>query len=150
MDRSAVVAELIELNRVFSAHIPLNNAMGLELVSIGDSEAVLRLPWDDRFVGDPETGVMHGGAITVLMDSACGAAAFMGLPKPDAIATLDLRVDFLKPSHTGVDLFCRAECYKCTRSVAFVRAVAYHTDPNDPIAAATATFMIGTHIPARR
>ena len=147
MDRATVVAELEDLNRVFSGQIALNKAMGLEIVALGDGEAILRLPWDDRFIGDPATGSMHGGAIAVLLDSACGAAAFMGLARPDAIATLDLRVASLKPTKRGEDLVCRAECYKRTRSVAFVRAAAYHRDPEDPVAAATATFMIGTHIP---
>jgi uncharacterized protein (TIGR00369 family) len=147
MGRGAVVAELVALNRVFAKHIALNQAMGLEIEEFGDGVAILRMPWDDRFIGDPTTGAMHGGAITVLMDAACGAAAFLGLPRPDAIATLDLRIDFLRSTIRGEALVCRAECYKCTRSVAFIRASAYQEDPDDPVAAATATFMIGTHIP---
>ena len=150
MDRRAVVAELVALNEVFAQHIALNQAMGLETVEFGDGFAILRMPWDERFVGDPTTGAMHGGAITVLMDSACGAAAFLGLPRPAAIATLDLRIDSLRSTTRGQALVCRAECYKCTRSVAFIRASAYQDDPDDPVAAATATFMIGTHIPVNR
>jgi uncharacterized protein (TIGR00369 family) len=147
MDRAARVEELAGLNRVFAQHIALNKAVGLEFVELGDRWALMWLPWEDRFVGDPSTGALHGGVITILMDSACGAAAFMGLPKVDAIATLDLRIDYMKPSTRGEGVHCRAECYKLTRSVAFVRAFAYHADPDDVIAAATATVMIGTHIP---
>jgi acyl-coenzyme A thioesterase PaaI-like protein len=36
----------------------------------------------------------------------------------------------------------RAHCYKVTRSIAFVRAVAYEDDPEDPVATAQATFML--------
>lgn len=147
MGRADAVAELAGLNHAFAQHIALNNAMGLEFVDLGDGEATMRLPWDERFIGDPSTGALHGGAISVLMDSTSGAAAFMGLRRPDAIATLDLRIDYMKPTTRGLAVICRAHCYKLTRSVAFVRGFAYHSDIDDPIAAATATFMIGTHIP---
>ncbi len=58
------------------------------------------------------------------------------------IATLDLRIDYMKPATPGKDLLARAECYKLTRNVAFVRGVAYHDDPSDPIATSVATFML--------
>ncbi len=150
MKRAERVQELLELNLAFSKLVALNNAMGLEIDDLGDGEATMRMPWDDRFIGDPSTGALHGGAITVLMDSACGAAAFMGLERVDAIATLDLRIDYMKPATRGQPVTCRARCYKRTRNVAFVRGYAYHADPEDLIAAATATFMIGTHIPGRK
>lgn len=141
------MAELRGLNHAFAEHIALNRALGIAFVELVDSEAVMQLPWDERFIGDPSTGALHGGVITVLMDSTCGAAAFMGLERPDAIATLDLRIDYMKPSSRGLPVICRARCYKRTRSVAFVRAFAFQDDESDPIAAATGTFMIGTHIP---
>lgn len=78
------------------------------------------------------------------MDATCGAAVFQALVRPITIATLDLRIDYLKPGTPPHPLTARAECFKATHNVAFVRATAYHADPADPIAAATATFMI-TH-----
>ena len=104
----------------------------------------MRLPYDARFVGNPETGVLHGGLITTLMDATCGASVFFKLKASKPIATLDLRIDYLKPGTPGLDIYARAECFKATHNVAFVRAMAFHGDPNDPIAAASGTFMIGT------
>jgi uncharacterized protein (TIGR00369 family) len=103
---------------------------------------VLRLPYAPQLVGHPETGTLHGGAVTALLDSASGVAVFMKMMQPTRIATLDLRIDYMGPAKNGRDVLARAECYKLTRNVAFVRGVAYHDEPSDPIAASSATFMI--------
>ncbi|MEM7670208.1 MAG: thioesterase, partial [Pseudomonadota bacterium] len=42
----------------------------------------------------------------------------------------------------GHTLYCRAECYRTTRSIAFTRAVAFHDDPDDPVATASGAFII--------
>ena len=60
---------------------------------------------------------------------------FCRLPRMEAIATLDLRIDYLKPATIGEDLFARAECYRLTRQIAFVRSVAYQRDPQQPVVA---------------
>src|SRR5687768_7629371 len=89
---------LRELGQRFMRAVPHNNALGLELRSVGEGRAEIFLPYDLRLVGNPETGVLHGGAISALIDACCGAAVFQALRKPMAIATLDLRIDYLKPA----------------------------------------------------
>jgi len=84
--------------------------------------------------------VIHGGAITALLDGASGAAVFATLTDFVPIATLDLRIDYLRPAEAGQDVHARATCYKLTNNVAFTRAVAYHEDPEDPIAHSVGTF----------
>lgn len=134
------------MNHAFRDGVPHNIALGLELVDVGPGEgyAAMRLPYSEALVGDPETGVLHGGAITSLIDATCGAAVFMKLAKPVTIATIDLRIDYLRPATPGLAVVARAETVKLTHNVGFVRALAYHDDPADPIASAAATFMIGT------
>jgi uncharacterized protein (TIGR00369 family) len=100
-------------------------------------------------VGNPATGVLHGGAITSLMDACCGAAVFMKLARPTPIATLDLRIDYLQPATPGLDVLARCECFRVSRNVAFVRGIAHHDDPGEPIAAAAGAFMLSTR-PGRR
>ena len=100
------------------------------------------LPYAERLVGNPETGALHGGAVTALLDASSGAAVFVKLGRAASIATLDLRIDYLAMAKAGSDLHCRAECYKITRRVAFVRGVAFHEDPQDPIATSAGTFML--------
>lgn len=100
------------------------------------------MPWSPQLVGNPETQVLHGGAITTLLDACCGASVFLKLKQPSAIATLDLRVDFLGRAPAHHQVFARAECYRHTNSVAFVRAIAYVEDPELPFATAAATFAL--------
>lgn len=136
---------LARLNQAFTGLVPHNQALGLELVDFDRAGvAVMRLPWSEALVGNPETGVLHGGVITSLLDATAGAAVFVALWSPTPIATLDLRIDYLKPATPGRDVVARATCFKVTSSVAFVRGAAYHDDEADPIASASATFMLGT------
>jgi uncharacterized protein (TIGR00369 family) len=102
------------------------------------------MPYDPRLIGDPETGVLHGGVITALLDGCSGAAVFASLPRMQPIATLDLRIDYLGPAEVGRDVRAFATCHHQTRNVAFVRAIAYHDDEARPIATSAGTFMIGT------
>ena len=60
------------------------------------------------------------------------------------IATLDLRIDYLRTAKTGRTVIAHATCYKTTHNVAFTRTVAYHEDPGDPIASSVGTFMLST------
>lgn len=132
------------LNGAFREMIPHNAALGLEVIDFDTTGITMRLPYDVRWVGNPESGVLHGGVITTLLDASSGASVYMRIGSPVPIATLDLRIDYLKPAAPGRDVFARAECYKLTRNVAFVRAFAFHDDANDPIASAASAFMLHT------
>lgn len=128
----------------FRDMVPFNAALGLQVVDIAPNVVVLELPWREDLVGNPRTGVLHGGAITALLDACSGAAVFLAMQTPIPIATLDLRIDYLKPAVAQRNVFARAECYKLTRSVAFVRAIAYQNDESDTVASAASTFMLST------
>ncbi len=140
-DRDRVLALM---DQGFRQMVPHNAELGLRMIDCAPGMAVLVLPWNERLIGNPEKRVLHGGAITTLVDACCGASVFLRLGNPTPIATLDLRIDYLKPATPDRDVVARAECYHKTKNVAFVRAVAYHDDPSDPIASAAATFMLST------
>jgi uncharacterized protein (TIGR00369 family) len=134
---------LERLDQGFAQAVPHNRALGLRFVDYDKGVARILLPYAAHLVGNPESGVLHGGAITATMDATCGAAVFLKLGVPTPIATLDLRIDYLKPATPPKDVVCRAECYKVTSNVAFVRALAFHDDDeDDPIASAAGTFII--------
>lgn len=130
--------------RGFVDPIPHNAALGFQVLDFKKAEVVFLLPYSEKLVGNPDTGVLHGGAITALLDACSGAAVFSALPTLMPIATLDLRIDYNRGGDPGRDIKCRATCYKVTRNVAFTRAVAYHDDEADPIATSAGTFMLGT------
>ena len=133
----------LEISRGFVDTIPHNKALGMKVLAFAHAEAVFQLPYDERLVGNPDTGVLHGGAITALLDACSGAAVFAAMKQLSPIATLDLRIDYLRAGDVGRPINCRANCYRMTRNVAFTRAVAYHDDEADPIATSMGTFMLG-------
>jgi uncharacterized protein (TIGR00369 family) len=136
---SDLVRQLAQ-NMVGSA--PQAAALGFRLVSVGDSRGALMAPWRADLVGDPDTGVIAGGVVTTLLDHVCGLAIKAAQDDFSATATLDLRIDYMRPAAPNADVTAEAHCYKLTRTIAFVRASAYDADPADPIATAQAAFVL--------
>ncbi|QQS13180.1 MAG: PaaI family thioesterase [Rhodospirillales bacterium] len=128
----------------FSDTIPHNKALGTIVTDVRQGAARMRLDWREDLVGNPETGVLHGGAITALLDSCSGMSVATRLTRPQPFATLDLRIDYVRPATPRQPVFAEAECFRITRNVAFTRAVAHQGDPKDPIAASAGTFMMAT------
>src|SRR5882757_3366680 len=118
---------------------------GLRLDRAAPGEAWSSLPYRPVFVGDAGTGVLHGGVVTAMLDESCGMAVQLALDGTSAIATLDLRIDYQKPATPGLDIKAHSLCYRVTRSIAFVRSTAYQDSEDDPVATATACFMIGAN-----
>jgi len=118
---------------------------GLQLDRAAPGEAWSSLPYRPVFVGDTTTGVLHGGVVTAMLDESCGMAVQLALDGARAIATLDLRIDYQKPATPGLDIKAHSVCYRTTRSIAFVRSTAYQDSEDDPVATATACFMIGAN-----
>ncbi len=142
MDRSPLPPASFDFARRFIDALPQARALGLVLEATGPGLAVLALPHDSRLVGDPESGVVHGGAVLTLMDTASGTAVMCHPSAPVATATLDLRIDYMRPARAGARLRARAECHHLTRSVAFVRVTATDGDEDRPVALAVGTFTV--------
>ena len=127
--------------------VPHAKAIGLQYVDDGENWGLLKVPYQKKLVGNPDTGVIHGGVITALLDHCSGFAVGRTLwQNPRSMATLDLRIDYMNPAEPDKDIFGRAECYRVTNNVAFVRATAYVDTIDDPIAASSAAFMLGTPV----
>lgn len=140
MSTSAV--DKTKLARQFIEAIPHSQALGMKLTTIQDGIAEISMGYDLKLVGDPVTKVIHGGAVSALMDT-CGGAAVMSHPSaPLGTATIDLRIDYMRAATPGQTITARAECYHVTRSVAFVRATAMDDDKDNPVATATGAFTL--------
>ena len=124
--------------------IPHCQHVGMRLTELMPGWGMMTLPYDPRLIGDPRNGVVHGGAITALLDTLCGVVVIASIPDGQDVATLDLRIDYLHPATPGIEIRASAECYKVTRAIAFVRGVAFHQDEAAPIAHATGTFVFAT------
>ena len=115
--------------------------LNLKLVSVGEQAVTLTLPYSKEIVGDSINNYIHGGAVSTAIDTACGAAILQAQSNLRAMATLDLRIDHVRPADSGVDINVYADCYHLTHTIAFVRASAYTDNVKAPIATAVGTFM---------
>ncbi|MBT9609276.1 PaaI family thioesterase [Aquabacterium sp.] len=128
----------------FIAGIPYAVASGMTLVETGPGHASLLLPARSTWTGDAERQLIHPGCLSVLADTACGVAVGCALEELEPFATLDLRMDYLRPPVAETDLVCRAECHRLSRSVAFVRGELTQPGQSEPVATVHATFMRAT------
>ena len=122
-------------NRLIGSHY---HAHGKGDDGIGWCE--LALPWKAELATDDETGILASGPIFTLMDMATSISIWLTTGRFQPQATLDLRIDYLRPAKPGETVFGRGECYHVTRSVAFVRGVAHDGDPAKPVAHVAGTY----------
>ena len=115
--------------------------LGLRYSRHGEDWAELELPWREDLLGEDGSRVLASGPILSLMDMASGLSIWRAMDEFRAIATLDLRVDYVRPAREGASVFGRAQCYRVTRSAAFVRGLAHDGDVDDPVAHIQGVFM---------
>lgn len=119
-----------------------SGALGIAYHAHGPDWVELSMPYAPHLVGMPESGIIASGPIISLMDMATSIAIWVRLGHFRHQATLDLRVDYLRPARPEQILYGRGECYGLTRSVGFVRGIAHDGDPENPVAHVTGTFIV--------
>lgn len=139
---SGFIEKLWELGPSLVEGTPHARKLGMKFVAIDKGLATLSLPYNTALIGHPQSRVIAGGAVTTLLDQACGLAAIAGFDGFAQLATLSLRIDYQRAATPGQTVIAEAVCYKTTRHVAFIRAVAHDRDPDDPVATAQAAFML--------
>ncbi|PMR73936.1 PaaI family thioesterase [Billgrantia endophytica] len=127
------------LNR-FVAVIPHTRELGLEVVSVTPPNVTMRLPWRDELLGDTTRGLVHGGVLTMLLDTVCGSAVLCSLPAPEVCPTLDLRVDHYRPALARLPIMARARVLRVTESIVFTEGILWQ-EPERPIARGTGNFV---------
>lgn len=128
---------------------PQGSALGVEVTAIDNGRVHGRVPYRAELVGDPDTRIIAGGVLTTFLDQIAGVAAVAAMATPGPVATLDLRIDYMRGAEPGRDILAEAHCIRLTRNVAFVRATAFEDSIDNPIAVAMAAFMFtGARKPA--
>ena len=122
--------------------VPWGQRLSFKLTRIEKGHVWGFQPWKENLVGDPDTNVIHGGVLTGFLDHLSGMSASSALEVPSVVATIDLRIDYMRPADTRRDIIGEGECYHLTRNVAFTRAWAYHESRDKVIATAAGTFVI--------
>lgn len=125
--------------RQFGGH---GGRLGIQFHARGDDWVELALPYSEEQIGDVPSGVVASGPIIAMMDIATSLAVWNRIARFVPHATLDLRIDYLRPATPGRTVIGRGECLRVTRAIAFTRGLAHDGDPDDPIAHVTATFMV--------
>lgn len=118
-----------------------NGLIGSRYAEHGPDWVTLAIDYDRRLIGDEASGILASGPIVAMMDMATSLAVWVRKGRFTPQATLDLRVDYLRPAVPGRTVFGRGECYRITRHIAFVRGQAHDGDPADPIAHVAGTYM---------
>jgi len=127
----------------FIAALPHSRALDMRVEQVAAGMAEISMPWAEEIVGDPRTGVVHGGAVSALMDTSGGAAVLSHPTAPSGTATMDLRIDYMRAATPHHRITARAVCHHVTRSIAFVRAEAFDEDRDKgPVAVANGAFTL--------
>ncbi|OYY76491.1 MAG: phenylacetic acid degradation protein [Sphingomonas sp. 28-62-20] len=116
--------------------------LGVRYRCHGPDWVELELPYAPFLIGDTATGVIASGPILTMMDQATSLAVWTRLGQFRPHATLDLRIDYLRPATPGKTVIGRGECYRTTRNISFVRGMAHDGDPANPLAHVAGMFMM--------
>lgn len=119
--------------------LPHCKALGLAYEGVEDGGIVLSVPWQEALMG--ADGAMHGGPLATLVDVACAVAVTAWLPQYEALATLDMRLDFVRSVQPHKPIFAKAVCETVTGQIAYVRAECYQEGEPEPVMLCTAAFI---------
>ena len=115
--------------------------LGMEYVCHGDDWVELAIDWREDLVADTGPGVLASAVVISLMDNAASMSIWTRLGEFRPQVTMDLRIDYLRPSPAGARVYGRGICYHLTHTIGFVRGFAHNGDPDNPLAHASGTFI---------
>ena len=96
-------ADLAAFKTLIEDALPFHALLGVKLVAIERGKCSLMIPYRPELLGDVRRKALHGGVLSMLADACGGFAVWSMCGLDDKLATIDLRVDYLKPAlETGV------------------------------------------------
>ena len=110
--------------------------MGARLTAVERGRVELTVDHDDRFA--QQHGVLHAGAVTAVLDTACGYAAFSVMPPNAAVLTVSFTTNLLAPA-AGQRFVMTAEVIRAGRTLVVCRADAVVDGATKPFAIMQAT-----------
>ena len=137
------------LRQVMEELIPFNRYVGVRVIEIDRGRVRLEVPFRPELIGDPLRQAMHGGVISMLSDTAGGAAVWSALDEPRArVSTIDMRVDYLRPGRQET-LVAEANVVRLGRKVAVTDMRLFHPSaPNESIATGKGVYNV--YVPKAR
>lgn len=101
------------------ALVPYARLLGMKIVSLTRGSAILRLEMREEL--RQLHGVLHGGAIASLIDTAMAFAIMSVLEAGEKATTVDLTVHYLRPVSRG-EIVCAAKVLRAGRRILTVSA----------------------------
>jgi uncharacterized protein (TIGR00369 family) len=117
------------MRRFMEEDIPFNKHLGIKVRKLDVDEVELVLPFRPEHIGDALRGALHGGTISMLIDTAGGAAAFMHINEGEVVSTVDLVVDYLRPGPTA-DIVAKGRVVRKGNRVITANVVVTRADDN--------------------
>jgi uncharacterized protein (TIGR00369 family) len=124
------------------------STLGAELTAVVQGGVEIRLPFSSNLT--QQNSYLHAGAITAVLDSACGYAALTMAPDDKDVLTVELKVNLLAPA-AGEVFVVRAQVKKAGRTLTVCTADAFAINGGKEKAVATmlATIMAVPITPAK-
>ncbi|MBT9610807.1 MAG: PaaI family thioesterase [Aquabacterium sp.] len=140
---------MISLNAAkvfFGSNHPLFKTMDIDIASIDNGKAEMTMPFSMQL--SDHRGALHRGALVTLLDTTSGLAIFSALQTLQPIATIDLRIDYLRSIPAGVGVRAVVDCIATTATVAFIVGKALAEGQDEPVAMVAGSFAIDTMGPS--
>ncbi|HEY5075796.1 MAG TPA: PaaI family thioesterase [Pyrinomonadaceae bacterium] len=119
------------------ASVPYAKLIGLELGEISRGEVSIHLEVRDEL--RQNQGVVHGGAVASLIDTAAAFAVLTQLELNERVTTTDLTIHYLRPMSAG-RLTATARIVRGGRRL-FVLSVEVTNDQQVPVASAVTSYI---------
>ena len=126
--------ELSAFRQLIEHGIPFNRHLGIQLLELGQGQCRLLLPYRPELLGDGRRQALHGGAISTVIDTCGGFAVWSAGSIQDRVATIDLRVDYLKPA-VACDIVAHSRIRLLGNRVGNVSTMVYAMDKPETIIA---------------
>ena len=136
--------------------LPFNKVLGIAIEDLDydTCEAVVSFPMKPELIGNSAAGILHGGVTASVIDLTGGLSALVACVRNNegasleeiqnklvASATIDMRVDYLRPGRGG-RFECRSRLIRAGSRIV-VAKIDLFNDTGSRIATGTATYMIG-------
>ncbi|KZZ02355.1 hypothetical protein A3746_34130, partial [Oleibacter sp. HI0075] len=122
----------------FVSVLPHCRVLNMTVEYADGEKVILKLPYSEAIIGNPDNGIVAGGSLTTLMDTACGTAAFNCFEDGEVCPTLDLRMDYHRAAKPGENLIGEARVVKRANSLVFTQGEVRQESDNVVVATCTA------------
>ena len=130
------------IKRTIEELIPIHKFLGVELLEIREGYAKVKVPFREEVIGDFRKRKWHGGIIATVMDSVGGIAGATHFTSfKDKMATIDLRIDYLKGAEASA-IIVEGEIVRLGQRILVTRMRAYQENSDELISEGKGVYFV--------